>query len=72
MLKEQVINNTWGCDGCPAESNELVNPYFQIVIQNNGSIVSASGEIDLCETCMQTITIQPIIDYVTKVNSTPG
>jgi hypothetical protein len=69
MLKEQVINNTWSCDACAAESNELINPYFQVVIQNNGSIISSSGEIDLCENCIANITIQPIVDYITKVHS---
>ena len=69
MLKEQIINNKWACDNCGVESNEQVNPYFQVEIKKNGTIISSSGEIDLCETCIELITVQPIVDYVTSVNS---
>lgn len=71
MLKIQIINNTWACDACGLETNTEVNPYFQLVIQNNGSIVSTSGEIDLCETCIDTIEIQPIVDYIANIDLIP-
>jgi len=71
MLKTSIINNTWICDNCNLETLSIPNPYFQITIQNGGSAICPYTEIDLCDTCMDLITIQPIVDYVATVDSIP-
>lgn len=68
MLKTSVVVNTWACDNCGLETVVQDNPYFQISIQNNTSVISYSGQIDLCNVCISLIPIQTIIDYVSKIN----
>lgn len=71
MLKTSIINNTWQCDNCDAETSSVANPYFQITIQNGKSAICPYIQIDLCNDCINLITVQPIVDYVTEVDSLP-
>lgn len=67
MLKIQIISNTWKCDQCGLETVSLENPYFSIKVSLATVPNSESGQIDLCSTCIQIITIQPIVDYVESI-----
>lgn len=64
MLKTSIINNTWSCDNCNIETQSVANPYFQITIQNGGSAICPSSEIDL-------INLKPFIDYIAIVDALP-
>lgn len=71
MLKTSIINNTWQCDNCNLETDSISNPYFQLYIQNGKSAICPAIQIDLCEDCIDLITIQSVVDYVAVVDGLP-
>lgn len=75
MLKTQVINNTWSCDGlnCPtADSNDEVNPFHRVRIYVPRLDSMVPLEVDLCDFCVQTITAPSVVQYVSDADDELG
>jgi len=64
MLKETIVTNTWKCDSCGVEIIAETNPFFSIMIDHQSVPNYPSLQVDLCQNCIQSITIQSIVDYV--------
>jgi len=66
VLKSRIIDNTWKCDGCGLETCIVINPYYRVIIQK--SIELPACKIDLCSSCINMITAQPVVDYIIEHN----
>ena len=70
MLQTETIIRVWQCDGvdCPTAPTESIeNPYFRVSVWLLSNSL-APCEIDLCPICIQTITAQPVVDYVSSLS----
>lgn len=66
MLKTQVIDNTWKCDGCGLETNTEVNPYYCVSVEKPKFKLSTICIIDLCDNCIAMIATQGVIDFINE------
>lgn len=68
MLASQIVTNTWQCDNCGTQAVQQSNPFFHFSLSGGLPPFNTSAELDICQTCVALITLQPIVDYVTVTN----
>jgi len=72
MLKEQVISNTWECDSCHIQSTAQNNPFYNIVVSLPSGPNTNPCSMDLCQTCVKLITLEPVADLITSLALFPS
>lgn len=71
MPRQQVITNTWTCDGldCPTPpSSASGNPFITVRVHKPGNDSISPVEIDLCPVCIETITSPVVVEAVNQMS----